>query len=122
MVATGPPSDADRSDYPLTQIRWAPGAAGKALTTALLLGTNNTVEARPGETDGADVVVVVGRDWDALDAPAKKPPDPNAPTATTGSGSIAPSTVATTTTTVPPDVTAAVPVDPKTGGPLVGCP
>ncbi len=78
--------------------------------------------ARAGEADGADVVVIVGRDWDGLAAPAKQPPDPHASTTTTGATAATDTTTTTTTTPPSPDATATVPVDPTTGGPLVGCP
>jgi LCP family protein required for cell wall assembly len=119
FVSAGPAKDANRSDYPLTQVRWASGAALKAVTAASALGTDNAVEARAGEVTNADVVVIVGRDWEGLVAPVKQPPDP---TATTSSTAAAAPTTTTTTTPPSPDATATVPVDPTTGGPLVGCP
>jgi hypothetical protein len=122
FVAGAAPTDADRADYPLTQIRYPAGSASKALTAAVFLGTNNVVEARPGEISGSGVVVIVGRDWDRLVAPVKRPPGP---TTTVGGATTAPavaSTTTTTTTTPSPSATAVVPVDPRTGGPLVGCP
>ena len=121
FVAAGPAKDADRSDYPVTQVRWGKDAPLKAITAAWYLGTDNVAEARPGEVASGDVVVIVGADWEGLVAPAKRTPDPTSstvPPATAG-------TVATTTTTTTPpspDATATVPVDPTTGGPLVGCP
>ncbi len=75
----------DRSDYPLTQIRWNGDQAGKALTAASYLGTGNAVQARPDETGAADLLIIVGKDWGDLVAIAKRPPDPNttaAPTTT----------------------------------------
>src|SRR5262249_11253964 len=122
FVAAGTPTDADRADYPLTQIRYPAGNASKALTAAVFLGTNNVVEARPGEISGSDVVVIVGRDWGPLVPPVKRPPGP---TPTVGGAPPAPAVAAPTTTTTPPpspSATAVVPVDPRTGGPLVGCP
>ena len=125
FVSAGPAKDADRSDYPLTEVRWADGAAIKAVTAAAALGTPNAVAARAGEVTNADVIVIVGRDWEGLVAPVKQPPDPNAATTTTATNA-APVTTTTTTTTTrtppSPDATATVPVDPTTGGPLVGCP
>jgi hypothetical protein len=121
FVTAGPPADADRSDYAATEIRWAAGAAGKALTAASFLGGARAVQARPGEVKNADLVIIVGKDWDTLVARAKIPPDASATTSPAPASSSAP--VATTTTTVTsPAATAVVPVDPKTGGPLVGCP
>ena len=67
----------DRSDYPLTQIRWNGDQAGKALTAASYLGTGNAVQARPDETGAADLLIIVGKDWGDLVAIAKRPPDPN---------------------------------------------
>jgi LCP family protein required for cell wall assembly len=122
FVAGAAPTDADRADYPLTQIRYPAGSASKALTAAVFLGTNNVVEARPGEISGSGVVVIVGRDWDRLVAPVKRPPGP---TTTVGGATTAPAVASTTTTTTTPpspSATAVVPVDPRTGGPLVGCP
>jgi LCP family protein required for cell wall assembly len=117
----------DRTDYPLTTIRWD-DEAGKALTAASYLGTGNAVQARPGETDGADLLIVVGNDWGDLVAIAKRPPDPNATTTTTTAGPT-PEASTTTATAAPPSTAArsesellTVPVDPETGGPLVGCP
>jgi LytR cell envelope-related transcriptional attenuator len=120
FVAAGVAQDADRGDYAVTEVRWAGDGVVKALTTASYLGTDKVSVARAGEAGGADVVVIVGRDWDSLPALAKQPPDPNAST----TGTTAPPVATTTTTTIPPspDATATVPVDPTTGGPLVGCP
>lgn len=114
----GRPEDAARDDYALTQVRYAPGATAKGLTVGGALATANVLEAREPLPGGADVEVIVGADWEDLDAPVKQPPEPSVPT-TTGD------TAATTTTTAPspsPSQTAVVPVDPETGGPLVGCP
>jgi LCP family protein required for cell wall assembly len=118
----GPAEAAPRDDHPLTQIRFVAGAGGKAVTTAAFTGTANTIEARPGEIVRADVVVIVGADWPGLAAPLKEPPDPN--TTTVPDPGVTGDTTATTTTTVAesPSATAVVPVDPTTGGPLVGCP
>jgi LCP family protein required for cell wall assembly len=125
FVPAGPAADADRDDYPLTQIRYAPGAVTKGLAVAAALGTARMAEARPDELEGADVVAIVGRDWDDLAAPVKDGPPESAPT-TAGDAptSAAPTSAAPTTTVTRPSRAdaAVVPVDPETGGPLVGCP
>jgi hypothetical protein len=120
------PEDADRNDYGRTQVRYAPGEYQQAYTAAPTVGTLNMVEAiSKKNTLDADVLVIVGRDLDKL--------SPRSPT-TTGAATGVTSTTqpAITTTTVPQETTTTtaprtvdtrfVPVDPKTGGPLVGCP
>jgi LCP family protein required for cell wall assembly len=125
--AGGPVADADRDDHPVTQVRWRPGHGGQGLAVVSALGSPNAAEAGPEDELGdADVLVIVGRDWDDLAAPIKESAGttaapttrPQAPT------TAASTTTSTTTTTSPPSPsdTAAVPVDPETGGPLVGCP
>ena len=120
----------DRSDYPLTQIRWNGDQAGKALTAASYLGTGNAVQARPDETGAADLLIIVGKDWGDLVAIAKRPPDPNTTAVAPDDHAAAPAPGEPRTTTAAPPPTAprsrsetlTVPVDPVTGGPLVGCP
>jgi polyisoprenyl-teichoic acid--peptidoglycan teichoic acid transferase len=123
-VAAGPPADADRSDYATTQVRYAPGQAAKGVTVGGALGTSNIIEAASAaETLGGDVLVIVGRDYDELPGSLLQPPVPS--TASTRPGSAKPATTSTTTSTTLPQQTVDtrfVPVDPKTGGPLVGCP
>jgi LCP family protein required for cell wall assembly len=125
----GAPEDADRNDYGRTQVRYAPGEYQQAYTTAPTVGTLNMVEAiSKKNTLDADVLIIVGRDLDKLNPTS-------ATTTTTGaSTSVTNPTQSTTTTTstVPQSTTSTtpsrtvdtrfVPVDPKTGGPLVGCP
>lgn len=120
--SAGPPADADRSDYD-TEVRYAPGKFREGYTVATAVGTIHLVEAPSNKnTFGGDVLVIVGRDYDALrhrfdliPRPANLPP----PSSTTTS--VAPRT--TTSTTVARTVdTRFVPVDPHTGGTLVGCP
>lgn len=117
--AAAEPADADRDDYPLTAVRYAPGEVRKGLTVAAALGTLD-VSVRADLPPGTDVLVIVGRDWADVDAPIKEPSDTTASTG--GATSTADPATSTTTTTVAPSVTALVPVDPETGGPLVGCP
>ncbi|HEX5614760.1 MAG TPA: LCP family protein [Acidimicrobiia bacterium] len=110
-----PPEDADRSDYEITEVRYAPGAEGKAAFVAQYLGVGQPVPLEAAE--GADVVVVLGRDFESVVAP-----DATTPTTT---GGAPPSTVATTTTTIPPNPGSTpgivAPSRPDGGHPLVGC-
>ncbi len=105
----GPPADADRLDYDVTEIRYAPGAEGPArLVKAYLAGAGKLVALDAAE--GADVTLVVGSDFEGVWAPG------TAPTTTVA---------ATSTTTLPPNpgtlpgVT--TPYDPSSGLPPVGC-
>jgi len=126
----GPAADADRSDYQ-TQVRYAPGEFRAGYTVAVAVGTINLVEAPSVKNVlGGDVLLIVGRDYDALThrldlirrssgAPASAATTPT----TRVSGATTPTSVATTTTVPRTTVdTRFVPVDPKTGGTLVGCP
>jgi LCP family protein required for cell wall assembly len=84
-------SDADRSDYVVSEVRYAPGAEDKArLTLAYLGGAGRTV-ALSSAPSGADVVLVLGQDFTHVVVPTTttKPPashsKPGAhPTPTTG--------------------------------------
>jgi LCP family protein required for cell wall assembly len=121
---TGTAADGDRTNYERTQIRYAPDKYAQGFTTLLAVGTLNVIPAiSTTNTLGADVLVVVGRDYPQLrpvtgstTAPTQSASSSTAPTST--------SSTSTTSTTVPrPTVdTLFVPVDPKTNGPLVGCP
>ncbi len=120
----GTPADADRSDYVQTQIRYAPGKYAEAVTLAPAIGTLNLVPAISRQnTLNADVLVVVGRDYDTLkhgytSITAGATASTTAPKATSTTAASS-----TTTTTLPATTvnTLFVPVD-KNGGPLVGCP
>jgi hypothetical protein len=142
-VASGG-GDADRDDYAATQVRYAPGAVSEGLTVGLALGTTDVLETRAPLPAGIDVQVIVGADWDELSAPVKSAPVPTSaaepstsapgtaansePVTTTAAPTTAapttttPTTTTSTTTAVSPTATLFVPVDPETGGPLVGCP
>jgi LCP family protein required for cell wall assembly len=121
------PQDATRDDFARTQIRVAPGKSLEGYSVGLAVGSSNVVEGLTRkDTDGADVLVIAGRDWNKLQhnfnyaiskARATTTTLPNH----TGPTPHAPST--TTTTTAPPLTvdTRFVPVNLKTGGPLVGC-
>ena len=120
---TGFAENGDRTNYEHTQIRYAPGKYAEGYTTLLAVGTLNITEAiSTDNTLGADVLIVVGRDY-----PRLRPVTRVTTTPPSGSSSTAPAsttTTTTTTTTVPQSTvdTRFVPVDKKTNGPLVGCP
>lgn len=119
----GPPADADRSDYD-TEVRYAPGKFRQGYTVAVAVGTIHLVEAPSAKnTFGGDVLVIVGRDYDSLRHRFDLIPRPaNLPASASTTTSVAPRT--TTSTTVPRSAVDSdfVPVDPRTGGTLVGCP
>jgi LCP family protein required for cell wall assembly len=66
-----PATDADRSDYTVTEVRYAPGAATKArLVLAYLGGAGRIVALGAAPSSGADVVLVLGRDFQQITVPA----------------------------------------------------
>jgi LCP family protein required for cell wall assembly len=128
--SAGPAQDADRSDYQ-TSVRYAPGKFSEGYTVAVAVGTPNLVEAASAKfTLGGDVLVIVGRDYTALkhrfDLIPRSTGTLTTVTTTTAAGPTVPTTptTITTTTTAPRRTvdTRFVPVDPKTGAALVGCP
>lgn len=120
----GPAADADRSDYPVTQVRYAPGQEAKGVTVAVELGTTNYVQAASAKDAlGGDVLVVIGRDYPNLKGLLKEPASSTTSTAASQGSNSSPSSTTTTTLAQSTTVdTRYVPVDPKTGGTLVGCP
>jgi hypothetical protein len=103
----------------------------QGVTATYATGAKQSGEAaKPTDTGTADVLVVVGKDWDLLQhhLTAVAPVAPVTAHATTPGTS--PSATSSTTVTVPPSTSTTVPVsergfipaDPKTGGVLVGCP
>jgi LCP family protein required for cell wall assembly len=128
FTSAGAAADADRSDYK-TQVRYAPGKFREGYTVAVAVGTANLVQAASAKnTLGGDALVIVGTDYGSLKHRFDLIPAPrNAPavkvTTSTAVGGPTSTTASTTTTTVPRQVDSSfVPVDPKTGGTLVGCP
>jgi hypothetical protein len=116
--AAGPPADADRSDYTQTEIRYAPGKTSQGVTVLYATGARHLGQS-PSSSDtlGGDVLVIVGRDWNSLQhhfTGLTSAPTPTKPHVTT-----APTQPPNTTTSVDRRY---IPVDPKTGGVLVGCP
>jgi hypothetical protein len=125
--SAGPAENADRNDYQ-TQVRYAPGRFRQGYTVAVAVGTLDLVQATSAKnTLGGDVLLIVGRDYsrlkhrfDRLPRVAHRAP---APTTTSTIARRPTTTTSTTTTTIPRTVdTRFVPVDPQTGGPLIGCP
>ncbi|MCU1465305.1 MAG: transcriptional attenuator, LytR family [Actinomycetia bacterium] len=116
--------DADKSDYK-TQVRYAPGKFNQGYTIATAVGTANLVPAASEKnTLGGDALLIVGTDYDSLTHRFDLIPRPagvTIPTATTSTTGASASTTSTTVAKQTVD-TRFVPVDPKTGGTLVGCP
>jgi LCP family protein required for cell wall assembly len=114
--------DAARDDYTKTEVRWVPNAKNEGVTVVVATGAPvaRQVHSR-AETSGADVVVVVGRDWNRLThAYGSMIGAQHRHAGSSGSsGTTAPPGPTTTTTTVDPRF---IPVDPRTGKVLVGCP
>ena len=115
--AAGPATDAASSSYDQTEVRWAPGNGGQGFTAAYATGAKDYRQATAAaDTLGSDVLIIVGRDWSTLQHHLTGLPGQtktSSPTTTT--------TVPTATSTTNVD-TRYIPVDPKTGGVLVGCP
>jgi LCP family protein required for cell wall assembly len=86
--AVEPPGNADRSDYEVTEVRYAPGAERAARLVLAYLGGAGELVALDDAPAGADVDVVVGRDFDGVVAPTTTAPTGSAPgpTATTTTG------------------------------------
>lgn len=92
FVRGAPATNADRSDYDVTEVRYAPDAKKKGqLVLAYLGGAGKLVELDSAPA-GADVVLVLGTDFSAVAAPA---------TSTSGAPT-QPGATGTTTTTTPP--------------------
>jgi LCP family protein required for cell wall assembly len=114
--AAGPAANAARSDYTQTEVHWASSQSSKGPTVAYATGAQQSGAATT--SPGADVVVIVGRDWGTLQhhlaslpstAAAKHPHTTTPPPAGPA-------------TTVPAYNRRFIPVNPKTGLILVGCP
>jgi len=114
FLAAGPAANAARNDYTETEVHWAPSQSSKGATVVYATGAHQSGPL--SASTGADVVVIVGRDWSTLQhhlasvagAAGAKPARPTTPTAPA--------------TTVPAYNRRFIPVNPKTGVVLVGCP
>ncbi|GIU86863.1 MAG: hypothetical protein KatS3mg009_1378 [Acidimicrobiia bacterium] len=74
FAAVEPPENADRDDYAVTEVRHGPGAGAQArLVLSYLGGAGRTVELDEPPRD-AQVVVVVGRDFEEVAPPATPVP------------------------------------------------
>jgi LCP family protein required for cell wall assembly len=99
----GPATNADRSDYAVTEVRYAPGAQALAqFVLSYLGGAGKVVALGSGAPAGADVVLVLGRDYNGLSRPAARSTPKTAPSGTRPSGGSA--TPATTSPASRPEV------------------
>ena len=95
FASGGAPGDADRHDYAQTQVRYVPGALGKAEVVQSYLGGVGQLVALPAASGSAAVVVVVGQDFQAVVKPGTKA------AATTTSSTVAANPGSTPGVTVP---------------------
>jgi LCP family protein required for cell wall assembly len=95
-----PPANADRNDYEHTEVRYGPGAEAKAQTVLASLGGAGQLVKLDEAPEGADILVIVGRDFDHVASATTAPAATAAPTADTGE-STATAAPGTTTTTGP---------------------
>ena len=87
-----PAADADRSDYDVTEVRYAPGAKTKGQLVLAYLGGAGKLVSLDSAPTGADVELVLGGDFS----------DVTAPVTSTSGAPTSQGTVGTTTTTGPP--------------------
>jgi len=67
----GSATNADRQDYPVTEVRYVSGASDKAKAVLSYLGGVGEMTSLDGQAPaGADVVLVIGRDFKGLSRPA----------------------------------------------------
>jgi len=117
--SAGPVEVAAGATYAHTQVRWAPGKDNPGVTVVYATGAQHFGQSpTTADTLGGDVLVIVGRDWTTIEhhlsnLPHTPPTTQPHPTTTTTH------VPTTTATTFDPRF---MPVNPKTGGILVGCP
>ncbi len=81
-----PPTNADRSDYGVTEVQYVAGAQGaqaKAQLVLAYLGGAGKVVAVDSTSTGADVTLVIGRDFIEVTPPLTSPPTTRRPAGTT---------------------------------------
>jgi polyisoprenyl-teichoic acid--peptidoglycan teichoic acid transferase len=82
----GAATNADRSDYAVTEVRYAPGAVTKArFLLSELGGAGKVLALKGGAPSGADIVLVLGRDYKGLSRVA--PTTATSPASSTASSS-----------------------------------
>jgi len=109
FATVGAASNADRSDYSVTEVRYESNAKDKAeFLLSRLGGAGKTVKLQGNAPAGADVVLVLGTDYKGLTSP---------------STTAAPSTTAQTATkgTAAPNASSGSGATSATGAPRVGC-
>ncbi len=107
--AASPASDADRSNYSVTEVRYAPGAEKKAKLVLAFLGGAGKLTALRSAPTGADVVVVLGQDFAHVATPVALQSEHMTPIAVRR-----PAAGVVTTTTGPP-------ANPGGAMPVAGC-
>lgn len=98
FAVVGPPSNADQNDYALTEVRYGPGKEAEAGTVLANLNGAGQLVKLDEAPSGADVVVVLGRDFESVATPAVAPAETDAP----ATAAPAPAEPTTTTTAGPP--------------------
>jgi LCP family protein required for cell wall assembly len=121
--SVGPAVDVDQR-YARSQVRWTDAGSVPGVTVTYATGAHVSGEAtRAADLGGADVLVVVGSDWNTLQHHLGRLGRRNGTAGSTPERTPATTISAPTTTTPRPKVDRGFePVDPKTGGVLVGCP
>ena len=79
--AAAPASDADRSNYTVTEVRYAPGAEKKAKLVLAFLGGAGKLTALHSSPGGVDVIVVLGQDFAHVATPVSLQSEHMAPIA-----------------------------------------
>jgi len=78
-----PPGNADRNDYDVTEVRYADGAEDQARYLLAYLGGAGELTEVDGLPEGANVVLVLGRDFEQVLAPTTTEPGDTASAVTT---------------------------------------
>jgi LCP family protein required for cell wall assembly len=106
---SAPASDADRSNYAVTEVRYAPNAQAKASLVLANLGGAGKLVASASIPAGTDVLVVLGQDFRQVTTPT----------------AAAPTTPPTTSVNTPaiggPTTTTGIPANPGGVMPAAGC-
>jgi LCP family protein required for cell wall assembly len=81
FTVAAPATDADRTDYDVTEVRYAPGGEKKAELVLAYLGGAGKVVPYSAAPEGVDVIVVLGDDFSHVSAPVVLQADHAAPIA-----------------------------------------